>query len=65
MSTVKIRPASRLNRATSSSTSPSVVPRSSRRWIARASIAIAAEAVSESIVRTRPPASAAARSALS
>ena len=49
---------------TSASTSSSVVPRSSRRWIASASIAIAAEAVSESITRTRSPTSSAAVRAL-
>src|SRR5918912_691040 len=37
------------------SSSSSVVPASSRRWIARPSIVIADEAVSVSTIRTRPP----------
>jgi hypothetical protein len=49
----------------SASTSSSLVPRSKRRWIASASIAIEAEAVSVSIARTTLcPTSAAAASAL-
>ena len=64
MSTVKSRPASFRARWTSASISSSVVPRSSRRWIARPSIAIAADALSESIVLPFPPSSAAAVVAL-
>ena len=65
MSTVKSSPWLSRYRSTSASISSSVVPRSSRRWMARPSIAIAADAVCESIVRTRPsPSSAAAMPAL-
>ena len=53
-----------LKRATSASTSSSVVPRSSRRWIAKPSIASAADAVPESIARTLSPKSSAATRAL-
>ena len=65
VSTVKISPTSRLNRSTSSSISSSLVPRSSRRWIASPSIAIAADAVPVSTTRTLSPSSAAAVRALS
>ena len=51
-------------RRRTSSISSSVVPRSSRRWTARASIAIAADAV-PCRSRAPPPSSSAARSALS
>ena len=64
MSTVKIKPAFSLKRVISASISSSVVPWSSRRWIARPSIAIAAEALSESTTRTFSPSSAAAVRAL-
>src|SRR5437667_6376083 len=64
VSTVKIRPASALKRRINSSLSSSVVPRSSRRWIAKPSMAIAAEALSESTTRTWSPSSSAAVLAL-
>ena len=64
VSTVKISPASSLKRPLSASISSSVAPRSSRRWIARPSIAIAADALSESTTRTLSPTSAAAVRAL-
>jgi hypothetical protein len=65
VSTVKSRPASRRCPAASASTSSSVVPRSSRRWIPRPSIEIPTEADSVSTSRTRsPPSSPAASVAL-
>jgi hypothetical protein len=64
VSTVNSSSARSLNRSTSASTSSSDVPRSSRRWIAKPSIAIAADAVPESIARTFPPSSSAATRAL-
>jgi hypothetical protein len=64
VSTVKSSSARSLNNSTSSSTSSSVVPRASRRWIANPSIAIAAEAVPESIARTLSPNASAATRAL-
>src|SRR3954451_23986005 len=65
VSTVNIRCACSRKRMISRSTSSSVVPCSSRCWIASPSIAIAADALSESTVRTlSPPSSAAGFAAL-
>ena len=57
VSTVKIRCALSWKCATSASISSSVVPASSRRWIASPSIATAAEADPVSTTRTQSPSS--------